>query len=499
MHKPLGSLTAMLAVGIALLVACASSAPTPATQTPIPRATKTLQSGTPPRFNPANPSVPANFDNPERFGGYNTNLKWLFKTGGQIRTMPRVSEGTVYIGSDGGLGTPGLYAISIETGEQRWNFPVAGGVQSTVASQDGAVYFGGRDKNLYALDRRTGAEIWRFETGDWVDTDPVIVGSTIIFGSRDDNVYAVDIETGTERWRFFTGGEAVSSPAVAGGLVYIGSNDGNMYALDVETGQEAWRFTTGLRVESSPLVVDGLVYFGSFDNFLYALDASSGKVEWQFNAQARVVSSPAAFEDLVIFGSGDAQLYALDRETGRTVWTFRTLGEIFSSPSVEDGVVYFGSNDGNLYAVNARTGSELWRFKTPDQVVSTPAVHQGVVYFGDVERTLYALEVSAKAKEPDEERSSAAMFGSGPSRSGFYDTVGLDRLSGVKWDFETIGEKKTIRVQDLSPRFQSPSNRTASSGGVRSSPALSDGVLFFGSEDGHFYSVDAATGREIWS
>ncbi len=97
----------------------------------------------------------------------------------------------VYIGSDGARGSPGLYAISVETGDQWWHFPAAGGVQSSAAVLNGVVYFGGRDQ-IYAVSELTGAEIWRFETGDWVDTDPVIVGSTIIFGSDDGHLYALE-------------------------------------------------------------------------------------------------------------------------------------------------------------------------------------------------------------------------------------------------------------------------------------------------------------------
>ena len=220
---------------------------------------------------------------------------------------------------------------------------------------------------------------------------------------------------------------------------------------------------------------------------------------WRYDAEARVVSSPAVFEESVIFGSGDNQLYALDLKTGRTVWKFRTLGEIFSSPSVDDGTVYIGSNDGNFYAVDARSGLEEWRFKTPGPVGSSGAVHRGVVYFGDTKRTLYALEVSAKAKAPLQDGSDTAMFGSGLGRSGFFETEPLGQFNGVRWAFETIGERATFRLSGLVPGFEYPTSRLQPNGGVRSSPALVGGALFFGSEDGHFYSVDAETGQENWS
>ena len=56
------------------------------------------------------------------------------------------------------------------------------------------------------------------------------------------------------------------------------------------------------------------------------------------------------------------------------------------------------------------------------------------------------------------------------SRESRDQTQGGEELAGLKWKFKT--EK-----------------------GVESSPAVSSGVVYFGSEDGHLYAVDIATAR----
>jgi outer membrane protein assembly factor BamB len=33
---------------------------------------------------------------------------------------------------------------------------------------------------------------------------------------------------------------------------------------------------------------------------------------------------------------------------------------------------------------------------------------------------------------------------------------------------------------------------------VLSSPAVTDTVIYFGGQDGHFYALDRATGRKLW-
>jgi outer membrane protein assembly factor BamB len=67
----------------------------------------------------------------------------------------------------------------------------------------------------------------------------------------------------------------------------------------------------------------------------------------------------------------------------------------------------------------------------------------------------------------------AVMYRGGPQRTGIYDTKGVAKLSGVKWQFQTGGP-------------------------VWSSPVVANGVVYFGSDDGHLYAVDAQTGQEKW-
>ncbi len=65
------------------------------------------------------------------------------------------------------------------------------------------------------------------------------------------------------------------------------------------------------------------------------------------------------------------------------------------------------------------------------------------------------------------------MFRGDGAHSGVYAGQGPRQFHGLKWKFAT-------------------GNR------IVSSPVWSDGVLFFGSDDGNVYAVDAATGRQNW-
>ena len=53
------------------------------------------------------------------------------------------------------------------------------------------VYVGSNDGRLYALDVETGQEKWRFKTGGPVASSPAIAGGVVYFSSLDGYLYAV--------------------------------------------------------------------------------------------------------------------------------------------------------------------------------------------------------------------------------------------------------------------------------------------------------------------
>ncbi len=66
------------------------------------------------------------------------------------------------------------------------------------------------------------------------------------------------------------------------------------------------------------------------------------------------------------------------------------------------------------------------------------------------------------------------MFRGDLGHSGIYEGAGVPKLNGVKWTFHTHGE-------------------------VISSPAIVDGVVYIGSNDGNLYAIDQQTGSQKWS
>ena len=145
-------------------------------------------------------------------------------------------------------------------------------------------------------------------------------------------------------------------------------------------------------------------------------------------------------------------------------WKFSTGGAVFSTPAISQGVLYVGSTDGNLYAIDAQSGTQKWKFPAGVRITSSPAVAGGLVYFA--------------------------------SYSGSF--IALDSATGqVKWKFATGGEHRFTakHIHGAQPAAESDPDPFDV---YLSSPAVGDGVVYFGSGDGNVYALDAASGALKW-
>jgi outer membrane protein assembly factor BamB len=129
-----------------------------------------------------------------------------------------------------------------------------------------------------------------------------------------------------------------------------------------------------------------------------------------------------------------------------------------TTPLLANGLIYFSFyvGTGYLVAIDAATGNVKWHFKKDYAQFSDPAIVGNTVYIRTDYSGLYALDADTGQE---------------------------------KWFFE--GEQKT-RLKVYIP-YEYLGNWLA-----RSSPAIWDGVVYFGSLNGYFYALDAATRQPKW-
>lgn len=181
-----------------------------------------------------------------------------------------------------------------------------------------------------------------------------------------------------------------------------------------------------------------------------------------------VLCSPALAQEAASFRGNVAHtgVYNAPGATNfhKIKWQFHTAGKIFSSPAVAEGMVYFGSNDHFLRAVDLETGAEKWKFETGSRIPSSPAVANGLVYFLSYDSNFYALDAATGA---------------------------------LKWKFRTEGERRFAakHIHGIEPAGETMPDPFDF---FLSSPAVSNGLVYFGSSDSNLYALDAATGAVKW-
>jgi len=378
------------------------------------------------------------------------------------------------------------YTTNIETPHLKWKFNCEHGIESSPAiGPDGTIYTGTFSDNFFAINP-DGTEKWRYTREDvhFRSSPTLDEDGTIYF------IAAIDL---IEEYNpTFDGYDYFGKPTLialnpdgslkwqfvtgglASGILYspaIGS-DGTIYAI---SGGAKKGGTT-----DDPNILKG-------DNF-YAINPDGTK-KWNFSVGDAQYSAPAIDDDgTIYFGCADKNFYALNPD-GTEKWRFNTSGEgigpfdSFSAvPSIgPDGTIYCGSKNYNLYAINP-DGTKKWHFSMLDSVECTPSFGpDGTIYCGAYSPSndpyLYAIDPE-NGEEIWRFETKKGVYGS-PT----VDANGILYFGSDDKYFYSLNPDGTLRWKFIT------------GGGLGMSPTIdSDGTVYFGGWDNHLYAIDGSTG-----
>jgi outer membrane protein assembly factor BamB len=241
-------------------------------------------------------------------------IRWSRGTG-PTETSPLFAGNVVVVGD----WSHNVYAFTTSSGNLRWHYKSGGQIKGAMTLAGGRVYFGSYDTHVYALDLRTGKRVWRASSQPRVGrtgtfyANPAVAYGRVYLGATDGKMYSYGARSGKLRWSNGTGDFIYSSAAVWRRNVLVGSYDGDFYSFDAATGDVRWRFDANGKISGSPTVIDGIVYFSTLSGRTYGLDARDGKVRWTYPAgqYATVVASRRR-----LYLVGYSRLFALIRRGG---------------------------------------------------------------------------------------------------------------------------------------------------------------------------------------
>ncbi len=316
---------------------------------------------------------------------------WTFTTErGGFEATAAIVDQTVYIGSLDG----NLYALDLDSGEKRWEFPAELGFTASAAARKGRVYVGDTNGTFYCLDAQSGRKLWHFQSDAEINSGANFHADRVLFGSQDMFLYCLEAETGRLVWKHESADQIRCFPAIAGDYTFVAGCDGQLHIIRLADGQEVGHVDLQAPTGSAPACSGEMVFVGTEGNMFFGIDWQKRSVRWHYENAERpwpFRSSAAVTDRLVIVGSQDKLVYAFEPRSGRKVWSFATKGRVDGSPVVVGDRVFVGSMDGRLYALDLAGGRELWQFEAGGGILASPAVADGRLVVGTFDGELYCF------------------------------------------------------------------------------------------------------------
>jgi alcohol dehydrogenase (cytochrome c) len=426
---------------------------------------------------------------------------WVYQmqTTERIEASPLVVDGIMYLSEPGGSVT----ALDTLTGRPLWKYMrnvakeargCCGQVNRGVAILNDTVYVGTFDSHLVALDIKSGIVRWDAEVADpklghSITGAPLALRDKILVGIAGGEygvrgfLDAYDAKTGRRAWRFWT----VPAPGEPGSETWSGGSAKIGAAPTWVTGAYDPDQNTVFWGTGNPGPDwNGDVRMGAnlYSDSLLALDGDTGQLKWYFqftphdthdwdSTEVPVLADAVVRGEkhkAVLFGNRNAWYYVLDRGTGKFLagrpfakqtWakglddSGKPIRLPDSDPTVEGAKIYPDLSGGtNWWSPSYSPQSSLFYIAARDV---------GGVY----------LKGNAEYKE-------GAQFNGG----GQGPIVGEDPMGAIRALIPETGELKW--------EFKLHSDAGA---GILSTAG---NLVFSGTNEGDFFSLDASTGRPLW-
>jgi outer membrane protein assembly factor BamB len=274
-----------------------------------------------------------------------------------------------------------------------WHFKAGVAVNGSPAIADGVAYLANTAGELFALDIHNGGLIWSWTdpTGAPINGSPAVDPSAglVFVTTTHGSVYGVSTSNGTLRWTASVGG-ALTPPVLGGATLYVGSDNGTVAALVESNGSSTWRVSlpSPVRAAATLDASRNRLFVPEGNGDLVALNSTTGVRNWTYVAGGSILGEVTVYGSRVYLGALDGNVTSLRESTGAKVWSFQTGGPVSAGAALSHSrtphgsslELLVGSQDGNLYAIDALNGSLNYKVPVGSPIVGVSSA-SGVVLF----------------------------------------------------------------------------------------------------------------------
>jgi outer membrane protein assembly factor BamB len=241
-------------------------------------------------------------------------------------------------------------------------------------------------------------------------------------------------------WQTGAGGEVVTKPVVFGGNVVVGALDGDVYSLDPSAGTISWRATLGTDFVDFTLFDGGLIAATTGGDI--AKIKTDGSKQWEISLSGLNVTYIYGIDSNSknIYVSASNGIYEVSKGGTPTLLYEIEEGTTLTPPKAGEGYLLFGA--GNKLIKIDDDGRKQWEREIDNHNfwLSRPVAGDASVFVGALDNRLHVYHL----------------------------TGGYER-----WNYLTDGW-------------------------ILSTPLFDGSTVYFGSNDGYVYAVDANSGGLRW-
>lgn len=200
-------------------------------------------------------------------------------------------------------------------------------------------------------------------------------------------------------------------------------------------------------------------------------------IAWSFEPDGTPRGTPIVVDGVVCFASEDGPLYAINQETGEEIWHDELELSEGTAPVVTENSVI--DANGELQALDARNGDTMWESETYTAAWNAPTYHSDSLY-------VTGSEIISSFAVPGGEQEWSHDIGSNvfttPAIADGMVLVGSDDGNVYALNAESGDVEWTFEASDK----------------VQSSPTVQSGTVYVGDKSGMLYALSAATGETVW-